>query len=245
MEIHTLPTPDQLAEAVAEFVYDLGAKHIAQHGAFSLVLSGGGTPRPAYQRLAELSQPRDFDWNQVHIFWGDERCVPPDHVQSNFRMAREALFDHLVNPPGHLNRIACTGDPAGGAESYEQTLREHFPDQAFPPFDLILLGLGMDGHTASLFPNTPIMEERVRWVAPVYVPRLESWRVSLTLPAINAAQDVAFLVSGAEKADVIHEILEPGKTGSNLPAALIQPRRELHWFLDRDAASRLSKVSTV
>ncbi len=243
MEIHTLPTADQLAEVVAKFIGDLGIDCIAQRGQFSLVLSGGGTPRQAYQRLAQRSQQHEIDWSRVHVFWGDERCVPLDHEQSNFRMARESLFELLPSTPDHLYPMTCSADAQDAADQYEQTLRKHFPDQDFPPFDLILLGLGTDGHTASLFPETEILRETRRWVAPIYVPALESWRISLTLPVINAASHAAFLVSGEEKAPVIQHILEHPEE-KRYPAQQIDPQGTLHWFMDQSAGRLLKQSSS-
>lgn len=244
MKFQILPDPEALALAAASFICDQAIGRIAQAGRFSIALSGGSTPALAYQQLPGLAQERGLDWSCVQFFWGDERCVPLHHPQSNYRMARESFLDQIPVPTDNLYPMACEDDPGAGAERYEELLRSYFADQPFPGFDLILLGLGEDGHTASLFPDTPILEERVRWVAPVYVPRLASWRISLTLPAINSASVIAFLVSGQQKAESLKRMLEPGSQAANLPAAHIQPQGDLHFFIDRSAGSLLGQSAT-
>jgi 6-phosphogluconolactonase len=240
MQIHKYANPDALAIGAAEFICIQAQHSIARSGSFTLVLSGGSTPANTYRQLVDTTQLRELDWSSIHIYWGDERCVPPDHDQSNFRMTQQVLLDHIDVPEGNLHRMACEVDPEVGAEAYEQLLRTHFVDQAFPCFDLIMLGLGEDGHTASLFPETDILEERQRWVAPIFVPHLDSWRISLTLPVINAARHVAFLVSGESKAVVLNEILEAQT--SNFPAKRISPTGELTWFVDHAAAKLLKRA---
>ena len=240
MQIRQFPDPEKLAMTTAEFICNLAKDCIADSGGFSLVLAGGSTPANTYRQLVNTSQQLELDWSSVQVYWGDERCVPPDHDQSNFRMAQRALLDQVDIPEENLQRMACEVDPDQGAESYEQILRDRFMDQAFPCFDLILLGLGEDGHTASLFPGADILEERQRWVAPVFVPHLESWRISLTLPAINAARHVAFLVSGEAKAATLSKILETPT--SNYPANRVAPQGELTWFIDRAAGQLLKRV---
>jgi 6-phosphogluconolactonase len=240
MQIQQYPDPEKLALGAAEFICNLAKDCIAESGGFSLVLAGGSTPENTYRQLVNTSQQLELEWSSVQFYWGDERCVPPDHDQSNFRMAQQALLDHIEIPEGNLHRMACELDPVAGAETYEQLLRTLFVDQAFPCFDLILLGLGEDGHTASLFPGADILEECYRWVAPVFIPHPESWRISLTLPAINAARHVAFLVSGEAKAATLRKILETPTP--KYPANRIAPQGELTWFIDH-AAGKLLKQS--
>jgi 6-phosphogluconolactonase len=240
MKIHRFPNPEALANGAAEFICSQAQDSIARSGSFSLVLSGGSTPANAYQQLVTISQQQKLDWSSVQVYWGDERCVPPDHDLSNYRMAQQVLLNHIEIPEGNLHRMACEADPEIGADRYEELLREQFTDQVFPRFDLILLGLGKDGHTASLFPNADILDEEQRWVAPVYVPHLDSWRVSLTLPAINAARHVAFLVSGKGKANILKEIIE--NPTSNYPVNRIAPQGELTWFIDQDVGQLLKIV---
>jgi 6-phosphogluconolactonase len=240
MQIRSFPSPEALAKGAAEYICDQALRCLANTDNFSLVLSGGSTPKLTYEQLVHASRQRVLNWSKVQVYWGDERCVPPDHAQSNYGMARQSLFDHVSVPDDNLHRMACEEDPDAGASLYETLLRSHYKGQAYPTFDIILLGLGVDGHTASLFPRTPILDERQRWVAPVYVPRLDSWRITLTIPTINAARKVVFLVAGGEKAPIIQQLLEPTDIRSTLPASLVKPDGELIWLLDQQAASCLT-----
>ncbi len=240
MKLQIFPDAEGLALGAAEFIFETLSKAAAHAGSASIALSGGSTPARTYKELAELSHRRDLDWRHVKVYWGDERCVAADDPQSNFHMARATLLDLISIPRQNLYHMACEDDPETGAWRYEQILRSHFPDQAFPQFDLILLGLGDDGHTASLFPDTQILNERERWVAPVYVPRLDSWRISLTLPAINAASTVAFLVSGEAKASILKETLEASGPPTH-PAQKVEAQGELHWLIDESAGRLLEK----
>ena len=242
MQIRIFPNPDALAIGAAEYIHTLAEACIADHGHFSLVLSGGSTPMHTYRQLVNQNHKQDLDWTKVQIFWGDERCVPPDHAQSNYRMAREAFFEHVPIPSENIHRMACEDDPAAGAEAYEGMLREQFPTGELPQFDLVLLGLGDDGHTASLFPGTEILEEQERWVAPIFVRHLESWRISLTFPVLNASTQTAFLVSGESKARIIQEILGTSAMDPLHPAQRIRPLQKLIWFLDHAAGSLLDPV---
>jgi 6-phosphogluconolactonase len=238
MKIHQFPDAEGLAIGTAEFICELALDCIQRNNRFHWVLSGGSTPASCYQQLVRVSETRGIDWSKVQVYWGDERCVPPDHDQSNYRMARQTLFDHIAIPVSNLHRMACENDPAEAARKYEALLRSHFPDQTSPGFDLILLGLGEDGHTASLFPSTEILNERERWVAPVYVPHLDSWRISLTLPAINAASVAAFLVAGSGKASILKAIFDP-YSQPRYPAHQISPVGSLYWFIDQAAGRDL------
>lgn len=242
MQIRSFATPESLSSSAAEFVCDVAQESLARAGIFSLVLSGGSTPANTYRMLAQVSRQRLLDWSKVEIFWGDERCVAPTHEESNYRMACKTLLDQISIPEENLHRMACEGDPTIGARNYEQTLRSRFSDQALPRFDLILLGLGEDGHTASLFPGSEILEERERWVAPTYVPHLDSWRISLTFPLINAASNVVFLVSGESKATILKEVLA-APAQAIYPAQRVAPQGELLWFIDHAAGQLLNTPS--
>ena len=183
-----------------------------------------------------------IDWSRVHLFWGDERCVPPDHPDSNFRMVREALLTKIQIPNKNIHRMLGEREPAEAAAAYEAELKEFFGAErgGWPRFDLIFLGLGEDGHTASLFPGTAALEENEHPVAVVYVERLHSYRLTLTLPVINAAAQVTFLVSGASKAMIVREILVSDSASSNYPAARVRPTEgRLTWLIDTDAAKEL------
>jgi 6-phosphogluconolactonase len=239
-EIHRYEDPRTLAKGAASFLIARGQAAQAGRGVFSLALSGGSTPEATYRAVAEQVHGVNLDWNRVKIFWGDERCVPPDDPASNFQMARQALLDHLPVSDDHVFRMACEGDPDQGALDYEATLRDQFGEGSLPRFDLILLGLGPDGHTASLFPGTKALESGGRWVLSNFVEKMDAWRMTLSLEVINAAAAVAFLVQGEEKADVLRRVLEGGDEASSFPAAHVRPASgELHWFVDAAAAARL------
>lgn len=229
MEIYA--DADALARAAAEHFVAQAAKAIAARGRFIVALAGGSTPRSTYALLAGSDFAARVDWPRVHVLWGDERCVPPDHRASNYRMARTALLDKVSIPSANVHRIRGELPPAQAAAAYESELEAVLG--AGGRFDLILLGVGTDGHTASLFPGTPALEERTRWVVENYVEKLKAWRVTLTLLVINAARQVTFLVSGATKAEPLARIL----AGEPLPAARVQPAGgKLTWMVDRQAS---------
>jgi 6-phosphogluconolactonase len=218
------------------------ARQAAQDkGWFGVVLSGGHTPQRTYELLARPPYRDHVAWGQVHVFWGDERCVPHADPRSNIRMARQALLDRVPIPSSQIHPISCGQAPQGDASEYEAVLGEFFGDQP-PRFDLIFLGLGENGHTASLFPGSPALQEQEHWTAGVYVAEQDLYRVTLTAPLINQAAVVAFLVSGASKAGVLKEVLEGPPDPNRLPAQLIRPTDgELHWLADRDAAALLTR----
>jgi 6-phosphogluconolactonase len=215
---------------------------IAHRGRFLLALSGGSTPRPLYELLASRPFATQIDWPRVHVFWGDERCVPPDQPGSNYRMAREALLDHVPLPPANVHRIRGEDEAAQAAAAYEELLGTFFGSREISPkvsFDLVLLGMGADGHTASLFPGSAAVRETHRWVVASPGPQPGSWRVSLTPVLLNAAENVTFLVSGADKAERLKDVLEDGQPDL-LPAQSIRPTHgALHWMIDAAAAARL------
>ena len=228
-----------LARLGAEQFVAIGAAAISRAGRFAVALSGGSTPAALYRLLASPGFRERVDWSRVHFFWGDERCVPPDHPDSNFRMTRETLLDAIQAPSENIHRIVGELEPAAAAAGYEAELQRFFGAQP-PRFDLVLLGLGEDGHTASLFPNSPALEEQQRPAAAVYVEKLRSHRVTLTLPVLNAAAQVVFLVSGANKAEIVKEILRPDRDPSLFPAARIQPSNGIvTWLISEDAATAL------
>jgi 6-phosphogluconolactonase len=181
-----------------------------------------------------------IDWSKVYVFFGDERSVPPHHEDSNLKMASEVLLDHV--PVGNVHRIRGELPPEEAAEAYEEELRTFFQTEDVPRFDLILLGLGADGHTASLFPWTPALEVQDRWVVANPVPRLNTTRITLTVPVIDAALAVYFLVEGKDKAEAVREVLEGDADPGAYPAKLIQPPGGPEWMLDRSAASLLSEL---
>jgi 6-phosphogluconolactonase len=227
-------------DGAADFIVDLAAHAIGERGRFTLALSGGSTPRPIYARLADPGYRDRIEWDKVYVCFGDERCVPPEDARSNYRMACEALLDHVPLRSDHIHRIRGEIDPVPAALSYEQELQALFRTSAFPAFDLICLGLGDNGHTASLFPGTAALREKERWVVAQYVEVMTTWRVTFTAPLINAARNSAFLVEGTGKAEVLQRVLEGPYQPDVLPAQLIQPvNGELHWLVDTAAATKL------
>jgi 5-dehydro-2-deoxygluconokinase len=238
---------ETLIRREAERIVKLARDATAARGRFSLALSGGSTPRPLYTLLATPVYASRIDWSRVHVFWGDERCVPPDHPDSNFRMTREALLEHVPIPWANVHRIHGEDEPEAAARAYEQTVRAHFGVAQGPPaqsFDLVLLGMGTDGHTASLFPGTPALHEQQRWVRANHVtaPR-DMWRITLTPVVLNAAMEVTFLVAGSNKADRLWDVLEGPTRSPPFPAQLIHPSRgAVRWMVDADAARRLQEA---
>jgi 6-phosphogluconolactonase len=237
VSVSVYDNPEELAQAAASEFAARAAEAIGERGRFAVVLAGGSTPRAAYGILARDYRDR-IDWNNVHVFFGDERSVPPDHDDSNYKMARESLLDHV--PIGSVHRMQGELPPDEAAEAYEQDLREFFGPVDLPKFDLILLGTGDDGHTASLFPETSALEVHDRWAVANPVLKLETTRITLTVPAINAARAVYFLVAGEGKAGPVAEILEGTPDPRQYPATLIQPQGGPKWMLDRPAASELT-----
>jgi 6-phosphogluconolactonase len=239
-EIEIFPGRLELAQAAAEQFIGLAARAVASRGRFTVALAGGSTPRPVYSLLTTEAFAGRLDWSRVHIFWGDERCVSPDDPQSNYRMARETLLDAVGVPPGNIHRIRGEDDPRRAAAAYEQELREFFGHSA--GFDLVLLGMGADGHTASLFPGLAAVTEGSRWVMAQYVEAVSMWRITLTPAAINAAENVTFIVSGADKAERLREVLEGPSRPEALPAQAIKPiSGRLLWLVDEAAAASLTR----
>jgi 6-phosphogluconolactonase len=239
---------ETVARVAAQAVVDAAREATAARGRFLLALSGGATPRALYRRLAGTETHGEarpaVDWGAVHVFWGDERMVPPTHPDSNYRMAREALLDHVPIPSPQIHPIPTEGgEPDDAARRYEDTLLAiagRGPESP-PALDLVLLGLGEDAHTASIFPGSPLLDERTRFVGAAWVERLDAWRVSLTVPAIAAARAVLFVVSGAAKAGAVAAVLarEPRH---DLPARRVVDRaRAVRWILDADAAAALDR----
>ena len=242
-EIRVYPDPDSLARAGVDFFVTLAREALAIRKRFSVALAGGSTPRRMYATLAGNSRAAELDWPGIHVFWSDERCVPPEHPDSNYRLARESLLDRLPIPAVNVHRLPGELEPKPAAAAYDQLLRSFFTgpaNAARQTFDLVLLGLGRDGHTASLFPGSPALDEQERWVAAVEhhtpPPPLVD-RLTLTLPAINAASQVVFLVSGADKTAIVRQVLAVTSAEPPLPAQLVRPTRgRLTWLLDADAA---------
>ncbi len=251
-ELRQFDDAASLALAVANAVVVHAERAIADHGRFVLALSGGTTPALLYDHLASAPFASRIDWTRTHVCWGDERCVPPNDARSNYRMARERLLDHVPIPASHVHRIRGEQPAADGARSYEAELRTLFETSHGPPrtgarerFDLVLLGLGADGHTASLFPGGDALLELERWVvaaeAPAaYAAASGAWRVTLTLPLINAAASVMVLAAGADKSHVLQQVLTQPPDTDALPAQRVSPTDgQMLWLVDRAAGARL------
>src|SRR6185369_13049778 len=227
----------ELARGAAEEFVARGVEAVAQRGLFMVALSGGSTPKMLYELLANPGEPfrERIPWGETHFFWSDERHVPPDHVDSNYHMANEAMLAHVPVPAGNIHRIH--GENPDATESggeYERDLIEITGD-ALPRLDLILLGLGPDGHTASIFPGSEVLHETQHLVGAPWVEKMNTYRITMTLPLLNNAATVLFLVSGAEKAEIVRAVLEGPK---QYPAQYVNPTNgELLWLLDKDAAA--------
>jgi 6-phosphogluconolactonase len=239
----------EVSRAAADEFVRRAAEAVAARGRFSVALSGGSTPQRLYQLLAEPGLRAQVDWNRVDLFWGDERCVPPTSNDSNYHTAQEAMLSRLPIPPARVHRIeAERSDRETAARDYQAVLARAFgvdANGAPPVFDLILLGMGPDGHTASLFPDTTALDETTRWVVVNHVPKFAADRITLTFPVLNAAREVLFLVAGADKAEPLVEVLEGPPDSRRLPSQRVRPTTGLLiWFVDRQASARLTLAPT-
>jgi 6-phosphogluconolactonase len=245
VEIRTLTTPQELFAAAAEEVVRTANEAVAQLGRFTIALAGGSTPKSLYNLLATNARTT-LPWDRMFFFWGDERHVPPTDPESNYRMVEEAMLSKVPVPPGNVFRIKTENpEAAAAAEGYEKAIWKFFalePGQ-FPRFDLILLGMGPDGHTASLFPGTTALQEKSRLVVANWVEKMKTHRISLTLPVLNAARCVTFLVSGTDKAPALKAVVEEDVPAEQYPAKLVKPSDgKLIWLIDRAAASQLTST---
>ena len=238
--IFIFETPEELALAAAErFVkYSNEIGDTAER--FSVALAGGNTPRRVYELLATEQFETQVEWSEVHLFFGDERCVPPEHPDSNYAMANEALMSKVPIPARNVHRIIGEGNPNQNALAYEDELRTYFTGIAWPRFDLVLLGMGEDGHTASLFPNSAALKEMSRWVAATRNEQSGQDRITLTVPVFNHARRIMFLVAGQKKAQRLREVLRSQPGSEQLPVQAITPiHGMLEWLVDAEAASLL------
>ncbi len=233
-------TPEEVARVVSERFAEVVAKAVEDHGRCAVALSGGSTPKRIYELLASEEFRGLVPWEATHLFFSDERCVPAEHADSNYRMAREALFSKIDLPEGNVHRMRGELEPGEGAELYEDEMRAFFGAGEWPRFDLILLGMGDDGHTASLFPHTDALAESSRWAVANWVEKFDAHRLTLTAPTINHASRIAFVVTGASKAERLVDVLNGNYDPQRLPAQMISPvNGMLEWFLDGAAAVKL------
>jgi len=235
----------ELAQQAAQLILTQSQLGVARNNLFTIALSGGSTPKRLYELLADPTQQfrSQLPWDRIHFFWTDERHVPPDHPDSNYRMVREAMLVRAPVPPTNVHRMLSEKPNASeAANDYESQLRDffHLPAGELPRIDFALLGLGPEGHTASLFPDSEVLQETQRWVAAPWIAKLNSYRLTMTLPVLNNASTVVFLVSGSEKAEILREVLkgEPDR----FPAQRINPTNgALSWLVDENAASKLQE----
>lgn len=232
--IQVVANPAAIAEAAAEKIISAAADAIPRRGGFSIALSGGSTPKTLFQLLATDPFSKRIGWKNWHIYFGDERCVPPAHPDSNFRMASEALLDHVAVPADHIHRMKGEIEPEKAAMEYGQLLKQNFADGGL---DVVLLGMGDDGHTASLFPHTAALVETHHRCVANYVEKLNAWRITMTAPFINRAGQIIVMVSGSAKAKRIEQALQGPPDPQNLPIQMIAPTDgQIVWLMDAAAA---------
>ena len=246
-EIQIVENAEAISRSAAEMLVSLTLNKLKSKECVAVALSGGSTPKNMFAILADDAALRSrMPWGRVHFFWGDERHVAPDHTDSNYRMTNDAMLSKVPVPPENIHRIRAENPDAGkAAENYEQELREFFKleTKQLPPFDCVFLGMGPDGHTASLFPGTKALHERKRLVVSNWVANFQSFRITMTAPVLNNADLVIFLVSGAEKAEPLRVVLEEAKQTDRFPSQLIEPTHgRLLWLVDQAAASQLREI---
>lgn len=237
--LQVFPNPEALSVAAAEFIVDLANQSVQQNGRFTISLSGGSTPERLFRLFAESPYVEQMPWANTYFFWGDERCVPLDDPRNNAHQAIALLFSKINIPAENIFRIQTNLSPAEAAEQYEAAIQELFGD-APPRFDLMLLGMGDNGHTASLFPNTTVLHEEVRMVKEIYVEEVSMYRVTMTAPLINLAHHIVFLATGANKAEMLKTVLQGAYEPELYPAQLIEPvDGTLIWMVDEAATAAL------
>jgi 6-phosphogluconolactonase len=236
VEIHVVSTPTDLARAAADNFVQHANDAIADHGRFTVALTGGRTPRDTYELIASEAYASRLDWSRVHVFWGDERCVPPMDEASNYGMARATLLAHVPIPAGNVHRMRGEDEPSAAAAAYETLVEDIVGDR----FDLIHLGMGSDAHIASLFPGSGVLLETTRKVRAHFAEAVDMWRITLTPLVINSAANITFVVAGTAKADAVARVLHGPRDPLRNPAQIVAPDRgKVVWLLDAAAASLL------
>lgn len=240
MKTNVFKTPDEIIYSLANYFVDCASQAIKKQDKFSVALSGGNSPKKLYELLASADFKNKIDWKKVYFFFSDERYMPHDHEDSNYLMAKTSLFDHLDIEDSQINKVDTSLDPAGAAQDYERCICHFFDGN--PSFDLVLLGLGDDAHTASIFPHTSLVWIDEEYVKEVYLEDKKVYRISFTAPLINASKNVVFLTFGENKATAIKAVFEGEKNVDLYPAQLIKPKNgHLEWFVDEAAVSKLIK----
>ena len=239
MNLHIHPSESEVMHDMAHFICETANQSVESNGIFSWVLSGGSSPKRLFELLTSEAYADQMPWDKVRFFFGDERYVPHDHSESNFLMAKTAMLDPMDIPASHVYPVDTSKSPAQAASGYENDIRGFFGNNE-PQFDLIMLGLGDDAHTASLFPHTDVLNKTKELVSEVYLPDKEVYRITFTQTLINAGRKVAFLTFGDKKADAVHHVLRDKTNTKAYPAQLIRPESgELYWFMDSAAAAKL------
>jgi 6-phosphogluconolactonase len=245
MSISVYTDTDILSQEAAQYVVRVATESIASHRRFTIALSGGSTPKKLYTLLGEEPYRSQIDWSLVDIFWSDERCVPPDDKESNYWLAQQVLLSKISLPANQIHRMpADQTDRNAASYAYTLEMQQTFGSDGVPAFDLIQLGMGPEGHTASLFPHQPSLHEQQRLVMPVSVPKPPPDRLTFTPRLLNAAKHVLFLVTGTEKQDAVRNVLEGDYQPDEYPAQIVQPAKgEVTWMLDTAAAEKLQRKS--
>lgn len=244
MQLHVFKTPESFSKGVADWMVDYIRDTLSKQEKFTLVLSGGGTPKALYELLASPAYRDNIEWNRLHIFWGDERDVPYSDPRNNAKMAFETLLDKVPIPAGQVHIMKTENiTPADSARAYDEILHQYFPHadaNTGQTFDLVLLGMGEDGHTLSLFPGTAIIHENKAWTGAYYLEAQQMYRITLTKAVVNQSGRIAFLTMGSNKATALKEVLEGAYNPDLYPSQEIKPQSgELHWFVDEAAAALL------
>jgi 6-phosphogluconolactonase len=241
LNLHIYKSPEELSIAVAEWVADYIQSVLAKNNRFTIALSGGSTPQKLHTLLAASPYKEKINWTKMHIFWGDERAVPFTDDRNNAKMAYDTLLNHLPVPSEQIHIMRTDIDPEAAAAAYEKILHSYF-DETDTSFDLVLLGMGDDGHTLSLFPGTEIVHEKTAWTKAFFLQAQNMYRISLTAPIVNKSASVVFLAAGKNKSKTLEQVLEGALQPDLYPSQLIKPvNGELHWFVDEAAAADLRK----
>lgn len=237
--LHVYKTPDEVSHALAEWITTNIETTLQKQDRFTFVLTGGNSPKQLYELLAAAPYRDRINWSKLHIFWGDERAVPFDDSRNNAKMTYEHLLNKVPVVPEQVHIMDTTLSPDNSAKAYETILHGYFPKEG-TTFDLVLNGMGDDGHTLSLFPHTPVIHEKNAWVTSFYLGAQQMYRITLTAPIVNRARKVAFITFGANKANALYEVLRGEFNVDQFPSQIIQPESgQLHWFVDEAAASKV------
>jgi 6-phosphogluconolactonase len=242
MKLHIFKNKEEMSDHLAQWICDVITESLKTQEFFSLVLSGGETPKLLFKKLASAKFKEQINWKRIHIFWADERVVPFTDDRNNAKIAHDLLISHVDIPSEQVHIMRTDIEPNFSVDQYRKLLHTYF-DHTPQSFDLVLLGMGDDGHTLSLFPDSPLIEEHIHWVNAVFVKKQEMYRITLMPLLVNKASKIAFMVDGANKATVLQEVLEGEYMPTKLPSQMIKaPDGELHWFLDEAAAKNLNTL---